>query len=78
MPGKHWLVIYIGEDGYVEYFDPLAEAPNSTTEHYLWRISPEGYLKITTVCKVVQVATVANFAYIIHISELETLVCSVL
>ena len=26
MPGKHWLVIYIGEDGYVEYFDPLAIA----------------------------------------------------
>ena len=25
-PGKHWLVIYIGEDGYVEYFDPLAIA----------------------------------------------------
>ena len=48
MRGKHWLVIYIGEDGYVEYFDPLAEATNSTIEHYLWRISPEGYLKITT------------------------------
>ena len=29
MPGKHWLVIYIGEDVYVEYFDPLAEVPNS-------------------------------------------------
>ena len=26
MPGKHWLVIYIGEDGLVEYFDPLAIA----------------------------------------------------
>ena len=25
-PGKHWLVIYIGEDGLVEYFDPLAIA----------------------------------------------------
>ena len=37
MPGKHWVVIYIGEDGFVEYF-----------------------------------------AYIIHILELETLVCSVL
>ena len=22
MPGKHWVVIYIGEDGFVENFDP--------------------------------------------------------
>ena len=48
MPGKHWVVIYIGEDRFVEYFDPLGEAPNSTIEHYLWSISPKGYLKITT------------------------------
>ena len=48
MPGKHWVVIYIGEDGLVEHFDPLGEAPNSTIEHYLWSISPKGYLKITT------------------------------
>ena len=25
MPGKHWVVIYIGEDGFVEYFDPLGK-----------------------------------------------------
>ena len=48
MPGEHWVMNYIGEDGSVEYFDPLGEAPSSTIEHYLWRICPNGYLKITT------------------------------
>ena len=68
MPEKHWMVIYIGEDGFVEYFDPLGEAPNSTIEHYLWRISPKGYLKITTALQGSTSSTVDNFAYIIHIS----------
>jgi hypothetical protein len=43
MPGKHWIVIFVGEE--VEYFDPLGEAPNSLMEHYLWRINPNGYLR---------------------------------
>ena len=32
IPGEHWVVIYIGEDGSVEYFDPLPEVPSSTIE----------------------------------------------
>ena len=44
--GKRWVVIYIG--ACVEYFDPLAKSPNAVIEHFLSRISPNGYLRMTS------------------------------
>jgi len=36
MPGKHWIVIYVDDDGhYGEYFDSLARATTSLFERYM-------------------------------------------
>ena len=39
-PGRHWVVIYFGEE-HIEYFDQT----NSIIEDYLTQMGPNGYLQ---------------------------------
>jgi hypothetical protein len=34
-PGKHWIAIYMGDDGRGEYFDSFGRAPYEHYEHYM-------------------------------------------
>ena len=43
-PGRHWVVIYFGEE-HIEYFDPLGKEPNNIIEDYLTLMGPNGYLR---------------------------------
>jgi hypothetical protein len=36
-PGEHWTAIYLGVDGYGEFFDSLGLRPNKTVENYMNR-----------------------------------------
>ena len=43
-PGRHWVVIYFGEE-HIEYFGPLGKEPNKIIEDYLTLMRPNGYLR---------------------------------
>ena len=38
-PGRHWVVIYFGEEP-IEYFDPLGKEPNNIIEDYMTLMDP--------------------------------------